>query len=109
MRGLILMTVSALMLAACSERSERVLFDGMYFPAKAKKASDDRMEFEVSVRRAAQGLEAAQAAGRHEGTRYCIENFGTSEIAWSGEAEGEGAAMQMSNDTLSMKGRCVIW
>ncbi|EDM71214.1 hypothetical protein RAZWK3B_13374 [Roseobacter sp. AzwK-3b] len=109
MRALILMTVSALMLAACSERSERVLFDGMYFPAKAKKASDDRLDFEVSVRRASQSLEAAQAAGRHEGTRYCIENFGTSEIAWSEGPDGESGAVQMSNGNLMLKGRCVIW
>jgi len=109
MRGLMVITVSALALMGCSERSERVMFDGMYFPAKAKKASDDRQDFVVSVRRAAQSLDAAIEAGRHEGTSYCLENFGTSDIDWADGPDGEGDMAQVSGDSLTLKGRCVIW
>lgn len=109
MRGLIVITIAALTLTACSERSERVMFDGMYFPAKAKKDSDDRQDFVVSVRRATQSLDAAREAGRHEATRYCLQNFGTSDIDWGEQADGDSGAMQVSGDSLVLKGRCVIW
>jgi len=109
MRGLIVIAIAALTLSACTERSERVMFDGMYFPAKAKKESGDRKDFVVSVRRASQSLDAAREAGRHEGTSYCLENFGTSNIDWSAGPDAESGTLQVSGGNLVLKGRCVIW
>ncbi len=98
------------LVAGCTERKERVLFDGNYYPGKARGEREDRRDFTATVRRAGRGIEGAQKAAVHEATRYCIENFGTSEIAWSGVAEGqEGPVYARSGDRLSVSGRCIIW
>lgn len=96
--------------AGCTEREGRALFDGNYYPGKARGDKADRRDFTATVRRAGRGLEGAQKAAVHEATRYCIENFGTSEIVWSGTAEGqEGPVYVRSGDRVSVTGRCMIW
>ncbi|MFB9150776.1 hypothetical protein [Roseovarius ramblicola] len=96
--------------AGCTERSERVLFDGNYYPAKARGEREDRSEFTATVRRADNGIEGAQKAAVHEATRYCLRNFGTSEITWAGVPAGEDdPAYIRSGDRLSVSGRCAIW
>ncbi len=98
------------LVAGCTNREDRVLFDGNYYPGKARGEKADRRAFTASVGRAGRGIEGAQKAAVYEGTRYCIENFGTSEIAWSGVAEGQqGPVFARSGDRVSVTGRCVIW
>jgi hypothetical protein len=101
----------ALALAAgCTEREERVLFEGNYYPGKVRAEKDDRRDFTATVRRADNGIGGAQEAAVYEATRYCLKNFGTSEIGWAGVAEGqEGPVYARSGDSLSVTGRCVIW
>lgn len=104
--ALIMLTV----LAGCAEREERVFFEGNYYPGKARAEKEDRRNFTASVRRAGRGMEGAQQAVVYEATRYCLENFGTSEITWSGVPEGaEGPVYGRSGDTVSVRGRCIIW
>jgi hypothetical protein len=102
--------VALALVAGCADREERVLFDGNYYPGKVRGEKDDRRDFTATVRRANAGSEGAQDAAVYEATRYCLKNFGTSEIAWSGAAEGqEGPVYARSGDSLSVTGRCVIW
>lgn len=103
--------ILALALAAgCSKRESRVLFDGNYYPGKARGERDDRRDFTATVRRADLGTEGAQKAALHEATRYCLDNFGTSSIAWSGVAEDQdGPVFARSGDRVSVTGRCMIW
>ncbi len=101
--------VAVVMLGACSEKSKRVFFDGKYYPAKAKKVKGDREAFVVSVRKASQGLKGAREAGRHAGVKYCIENFGFSEITWQNGPDADDAALQFSNGSLVLTGRCEVW
>jgi len=97
-------------LSACSPRAERLLFDGSYYPVKERGISkEDRNAFEVSVRRADQGLDGARAAGLHGGVKYCIKNFGTSEIDWARGPLDEEETLQISNGNLVFQGRCVTW
>lgn len=106
--GLILIALTVL--AGCAEREERVLFNGNYYPGKARAEKQDRRNFTAFVRRAGRGIEGAQQAVLYEATRYCLDNFGTSEIAWSGVPEGaKGPAYARSGDTVSVTGRCIIW
>jgi len=109
MKHAVMITCAALMLAGCAERSERVIFDGNYYPPKTRAEKEDRRNFTASVRRASRGIEGAQKAAVHEATRYCLESFGTSEIEWSGVAEGQGPIYGRSGDTVSVTGRCIIW
>lgn len=98
------------LVAGCSEREERVLFDGNYYPGKARGEKTDRRDFTASVGRAGRGIEGAQQAALHEATSYCIATFGTSDIAWSGVADGqEGPVYIRSGDRVSVTGRCIIW
>lgn len=106
MRKATFILLSAMALAACEQRSERVTFDGVYFPAKSKKASDDRKDFVVTVRRADKNLDLAPKAGRHEGTQYCLKNFGTSNIDWT---RGPDDTVTVANGRMTFEGRCVIW
>lgn len=98
------------LVAGCTDSEERVLFDGNYYPGKARGEKTDRRDFTATVRRAGRGIGGAQKAALHEATRYCLKNFGTSEIAWSGVPEGqEGPVYARSGDRVSVKGRCIIW
>ncbi len=97
-------------LAGCAKREERVYFNGNYYPGKSRAEKEDRQNFTASVSRASSGLEGAQLAAVHEATRYCLANYGTSEITWSGVASGqEGPVYARSGDSLSVSGRCEIW
>ncbi len=101
--------VAAFALSACQKRNERVLFDGKYYPVKESGAKGDRNSFVVTVRRAEQGLDAAREAGRHGGTRYCLKNFGTSDIDWTQGPDAEDAELELSGGNLIFRGRCVLW
>lgn len=94
--------------AGCSKKSERLLFNGAYYPTKARAADKaDRTFFTVSVRRADQGLAGAREAGRHAGKQYCVENFGTSEIAWSVGPDAPDA--RLAGSGFALAGKCVLW
>ncbi|WP_306116643.1 MULTISPECIES: hypothetical protein [unclassified Roseovarius] len=109
MRMLVLFMASALMLAGCTNKDKRVYFDGKYYPAKAKKVKGDRESFVVNVRKASQGLPGAREAGRHAGTRYCVETFGYSEIDWQIGPDAEDAQLSTSKGNLVLRGRCKVW
>ena len=99
-----------LLLAGCGDRAERVTFNGNYYPAKTSGAKPDRRAFTASVSRASQGIQGAQRAATHEATRYCLQNFGTSDIDWSGvPAESERPVYSRAGERVSVTGRCVIW
>ena len=99
-----------LLLAGCSDRAERVTFDGNYYPASISAAKPDRRGFTASVSRASQGIAGAQRAAIHEATRYCLQNFGTSDIGWSGVPAGsQGPVYARAGERVSVTGRCVIW
>ena len=97
-------------LAGCAERGERMVFDGNYYPPRSSGDRDDRRNFTASVKRAELGLEGAQEAVLHEARRYCVTNFGTSDIAWATGPDGDaGPGFARSGNRISVSGRCVIW
>lgn len=102
-----LLLIAALLLSACAERrADRVAFDGQFFRASSKKLDKDRIDFEVNVRPVSASLDGAREAGRQEATRYCVGNFGSSEIDWISGPDGEDGQLRVSNDTLQLLGRC---
>ncbi|ASM72668.1 MULTISPECIES: hypothetical protein [Roseobacteraceae] len=105
---IILLLVVALAVAACTERDKGIAFDGHYYRAKTKKVDDDRAQFQSEIRPVSQSLTGAREAGRHAGTKYCIENFGTSNIAWTRGPDGEDGALSVNNDTLLLQGKCDV-
>lgn len=102
--------VAMLAASGCSRKSERLLFNGNYYPVKARAADKaDRTLFTVSVRRADQGLAGAREAGRHGAKEYCLQNFGTSEIAWSVGPDAPDAALTGGGSGVALSGKCVLW
>ena len=100
--------IAAFTLSACAERREdRIAFDGVFFRSDAKRLDrENRERFEVTVRPVSQSLEGARAAGAYEATRYCIENFGTSDIIWVYGPDGEAGTLRIANDRLTLEGAC---
>lgn len=107
MRIYILMALSALIVAGCSRSDDRIRFDGEVYRAKANFVDrDDRRAFTASVTPVSASLEGAREAGRYEGVKYCIEEYGTSKIAWSASPDDEPQAWSIDRDTVTFAGRC---
>lgn len=98
-----------LVLAACSNNRDQIEFDGVSFRTKSKAVSDDRSVFSVRIPKIDKGLAQARKAGRHEGTRYCLTNFGTSEIAWATDPDADQSQLNINGSTLMLQGKCVTW
>ncbi|WP_306005966.1 hypothetical protein [Aquicoccus porphyridii] len=101
----------AALLAGCGitdrARANRVAFDGVEFRPRSQQVGEAREEFAITVPRASQSLVGARAAGAHEATRYCIENFGRSDLEW--EIGPEDEELLIENGTLTLRGRCDGW
>lgn len=105
MMGLLL--IAALFLAACNERqADRVAFDGVFFRASSSKVDKQREEFEVSVSPVSASQEGAREAGRYEATRYCIRQFGSSDIEWIEGPDAEDGTLRIAGDKLLLRGTC---
>ena len=98
-----------LLVSACgTASSDRILFDGKAFRAKAKPV-DKRAsptEFTVVVRGASASLDGAREAGRYEGTKFCISAFGTSKIEWKVGPDTEPQNLRIADDQLTFAGAC---
>lgn len=108
-KRMLLTLAAALALAACGKSGERVFFEGNYYPADLASTGEGREAFAVTVQDATQGIEGAREAGRFEATRYCIENYGDSDITWQQGYGVEDARAMTDRGSLIMRGSCVIW
>jgi len=96
-------------LPGCGDRAAKVRFNGEYYPAKVSRDRDAREQFQVAVRRVDRGLTGAREAGRYEAMRYCLKEFGTSDIDWVNGPDAEDGRLQVSNGRLVLNGECVTW
>ena len=103
-----LATSSFLMMMGCSNPFEpeenKVSFDGYYFSSKLSRSTLDDRSFDVTVRRANRSLLGAREAGRYEATRFCIKNFGTSDIKWVLGPDDRG--LGLTGKVLKLSGQC---
>ncbi len=86
-------------------------YAGYAFKGAVRANKTDRAEFAVSVRGAQRGLVGAQEAARIAANRYCIEQYGSSDISWQGQGpdtEAEAVALAPGGQ-LEMRGRCAAW
>lgn len=99
--------IAVLVVSACQERrADRVAFDGVFFRSTSSNVDRQRDEFEVTVSPVSASLDGARAAGRHEAIRYCIKNFGSSDIEWIAGPDGEDGTLTIANDRLLLRGTC---
>ncbi len=108
--SLFLATLAATTLVACDKlnESKRTRFDGVPFVVSAKVVDKKvtRAVFDVTVKEAARSYTGARLAAAHEGTRYCIENYGTSVITWQNDPYDEGADLVIAGGNAVFRGTC---
>ena len=93
-------------LGGCTDPKKQVLFDGMSFKGRLNADKEDKRSFIASAQPVSQGLEGAREAARFEGTTYCIRKYGRSEIDWVASPDADATALNIVEDTLTVKGRC---
>ncbi|MDV4143910.1 MULTISPECIES: hypothetical protein [Shimia] len=101
------------LLAGCANmrdklsNNEKVTFDGLYFVTTVDRQDrKEREKFKVFVRQPQQSLDAAREAGRYEAVKYCIKEFGTSQIDWVSGPDVEDGALVYDNGRLMFEGVC---
>ncbi|PIE14484.1 MAG: hypothetical protein CSA70_01650 [Rhodobacterales bacterium] len=107
-------TVLALVggLSGCGKVRDRVQrneFDGHKFRSSVQVDDAVREKFTIRVPNATRSLRGAREAGRHEANRYCIENYGDSEMVWVNGPDVEDSALVLNNDDLILRGECKGW
>ena len=105
-----LATSSFLMMTGCSNPFEleenKVSFDRCYFSSKISGSKLDDRLFDLTVRRANRSLLGAREAGRYEATRFCIKNFGTSDIKWVLGPDDQ--SIGLTGKVLKLSGQCDV-
>ncbi|WP_058314400.1 hypothetical protein [Cognatishimia activa] len=104
--AVLMVLVAATALPACSrlKRDDGVRFEGERFRIQAKKVDrDDRSLFRVTASPASKTLDGARQAAAYGGTRYCIQEYGTSVIAWT---QGPDDDPIFDGDRIVMEGQC---
>ena len=101
---------SCLMLLSCSNpldpEENKIAFDGYYFSSKLSRSKLDDRSFDLTVRRANRSLPGAREAGRYEATRFCIKNFGTSDIKWVMGPDDQ--SIGLTGKVLKLSGQCDV-
>ena len=101
---------SFLMMTGCSNPFEleenKVSFDGYYFSSKLSRSKLDDRSFDLTVRRANRSLSGAREAGRYEATRFCIKNYGTSDIKWVLGPDDQ--SIGLTGKVLKLSGQCDV-
>ena len=99
---------SFLIMVGCSNPLEleenKISFDGYYFSSKLSRSKLDDRSFDLTVRRANRSLSGAREAGRYEATRFCIKNFGTSDIKWVLGPDDQ--SIGLTGKVLKLSGQC---
>lgn len=100
--------VATALLAACSDKDMRPVFDGVPFRTKAsvvdKKVT--RARFEAEVYDVAASPLGAREAMRYAGTTYCIQNYGTSRIDWPLDLDDPEVPLPRDGDNAVLQGVC---
>lgn len=105
--ALLIALAAVLAVPACNRVDDRILFDGAAFRGKAAAIDKaDRRAFTASVSPASATIDGAIEAARYEGTKYCIENYGTSAIAWTVGPDTPRENLVIEGDTLTFQGAC---
>lgn len=107
MRYALLGSLAIGLLAACSSNDDTILFDGQAFRGKATHIDrDNRREFAATVSPVSASIEGAREAGRFEGVKYCVVEYGTSDITWITGPDAEPQTWAVDRDSVTFTGRC---
>lgn len=108
MKHIVILLAALPVLTACGDSARNMhSFDGQSYSGRTKGVSRGSVDFVATVRGVSRSLEGAREAAVYEGTKYCITNFGTSDILWTNAPDAEADALAIDRDTLTVTGRCV--
>lgn len=93
-------------LMACGPDEDTIRFDGEVFSSRLKSERGDRAAFTVTSRPVSSSPEGAREAARYEAISYCVNEYGSSAIAWVVGPDSEADQISVVNDTLTFAGRC---
>ena len=83
------------------------VYQGVTFAGDAKALSGDRASFVSTAGPASASLEGAIGGARFEGTKYCIDYLGTSDIAWTVGPDAPAAQIPVQDDEVRLSGTCL--
>ena len=106
--GVALAALLLVAVSACTPQKDRTLFDGRYYPAKTHRMKGEARAFTATVRRADRGVDGARKAASYAATRYCVENFGTSDVEWRIGPDAPEPEIR-KGDRLTVAGVCKLW
>ncbi|MEP5732511.1 MAG: hypothetical protein ABJL67_24435 [Sulfitobacter sp.] len=106
MKILIPVVLMAALVAGCTDRKNRLQFDGHFFRTKVSKVDGQRDVIQVRIRDVAKSLDGAREAGRHAGISYCVKNYGSSKIAWSVGPDTPSEELRITDNALVFQGVC---
>ena len=86
-----------------------VEFDGQIFRSRIETVEGDRQQFVITVPNPAKSLIGAREAGRYAATKYCITNYGASDVIWTNGPDVEDGALVLGEGMLTFRGRCKGW
>ncbi|MEM1388478.1 MAG: hypothetical protein AAGG54_12775 [Pseudomonadota bacterium] len=76
------------------------------FRTRLALSGDEKREMAITVRPVAVDPEAAQEAGRHRATAYCLQTFGSSQTDWLVGPDVPVDQVEISDGTITLQGRC---
>lgn len=95
--------------AGCSgKKKDRVAFDGVVFKTKTKPVDKKKSlaDFTTTIFDVSRSLDGAREAAAYEGVKYCIANYGTSEINWVVGPDTEPENLTVVDDDITFQGQC---
>ena len=102
-------------LAACERAKDKLtrnshVHEGVTFKTKIEKSKESRQDFRVVVRNATNGLTGSREAARVAAARYCIENYGSTDMTFAGQSpDSKNEEVTMTDGKLIFSGRCAGW
>ena len=101
-------------LASCgaAERVGNTLFNRQAqklvpFKAKLTSTKEDRRNFTVTVQANGADLEQTRESVRLPATRHCLRGFGSTQIAWDLDSEGDDWLGRANGEQITYSGRCI--
>ena len=106
MKCWIMLASVAAVLMGCTSSDDRIAFEGEFYRAKLKKVDRQLDVFTVAVQPVSKSLTGAVQAGEYEAVAYCVNTFGSSDIAWTVGPDTPEGQLPIDGDTLLMQGQC---
>ncbi len=104
--GLVRNTAGRLGVGGGSAKRASVEAEGVRFRARASASREDRRSVTVTVTPFAVNPEASLEAGRYQATRYCLLTYGGSDTEWIIGPDAARDQLPVSDDTVTLQGRC---